>query len=442
MRGSERKLLNPGDVADSLTYEEAKSLARHEDPKVRRALAARNDVKPEILYFLAEDPSPQVRRVAAANATTPGKANLRLASDADDGVRMDLAEKIARVAPELGADARDTLRDKTYEALEILARDQITRVRQILSETLKDVADAPPDVIKTLARDTEFAVAGPVLEFSPVLMDEDLLELIGSGPAQGGLAAISRRAQVQESVADAVAATDDVEAIADLLANPSAQIREETLDRLIDRAPGVELWHAPLVARPKLPPAAATRLAHFVADRLLDVLQERTDLDTETLERVKTVVRHRIGSDASGDDTPKAKAGDRQSGGLDFLSAEPPVGVAKRLHKAGKLGEKVIAHALHVDDHIFVLTALMVRAGLPVEVVRKVFSARSAKGIVAVAWKGGLSMKLAVAIQQRMARIPPADVLRPVKGASYPLGEDEMRWQLEFFGAHSDRRGR
>ena len=434
MSGLETKVLNPGTVADPLTYEEAKHLARHEDPKVRRALAARNDVKPEILYFLAKDPSPQVRRAAAANTTTPGKANLKLAGDADEAVRTDLAEKVAKVVPKLDADARHTLRDTTHEALEILARDQITRVRQILSETLKDVADAPPDVIKRLAQDTELAVAGPVLEFSPVLTDEDLLELIGSGPAQGGLAAISRRAQVHESVTEAVAATDDVEAIANLLANPSAQIREETLDNLIDRAPGIELWHTPLVTRPKLPAAAATRLAHFVADNLLGVLQERADLDAETLESVKMVVRQRIG-----EDMPKAAAGGGEGGGTDSPNAEPPLAVANRLHEAGKLGEKVIAHALNVNDPAFVLAALTVRAGLPEDVVHKVFSAQSAKGLVAVAWKGGLSMKLAVAIQQRMARIPPAEVLGPVKGANYPLGEDEMRWQLEFFG---DQRGR
>ncbi len=434
MSGLETKVIHPGTGDAPLTYEEAKHLARHEDPKVRRALAARKDLRPEILYFLSEDPSPQVRQAAAANTTTPGKANLKLAGDADEAVRTDLAEKVAKVVPKLGADARDTPRDTTHEALEILARDQITRVRQILSETLKDVADAPPDVIRTLAQDTEFAVAGPVLEFSPILTDEDLLELIGSGPAQGGLAAISRRAQVHESVADAVAATDDIEAIADLLANPSAQIREETLDNLIDRAPEIELWHAPLTARPKLPAAAATRLAHFVADNLLGVLQERADLDAETLESVKTVVRQRIG-----EDMPKAEAGGGEGGGIDSPDAETPVAIAKRLQQAGKLGEKVIAHALNVNDHAFVLTALTVRAGLPEDVVQKVFSARSAKGLVAVAWKGGLSMKLAVAIQQRMARIPPAEVLGPVKGENYPLSEDEMRWQLEFFGDQRSR---
>ena len=216
MSGLETKVLNPGTVADPLTYEEAKHLARHQDPKVRQALAARRDLGPEILYFLSEDPSAQVRQAAAANTTTPGKANLKLAGDADEAVRTDLARKVATVVTELGADERDNLRNTTHEALEILARDQITRVRQILSETLKDVADAPPDVIKTLALDTELAVAGPVLEFSPVLTDDDLLELIGSGPAHGGLAAISRRAEVRATVAEAVASTADADAMREM----------------------------------------------------------------------------------------------------------------------------------------------------------------------------------------------------------------------------------
>ena len=37
-----------------LTYEEARGLARDEGLDVRRDLAARSDVEPEILYFLAE----------------------------------------------------------------------------------------------------------------------------------------------------------------------------------------------------------------------------------------------------------------------------------------------------------------------------------------------------------------------------------------------------
>ena len=62
---------------------------------MRTELAEREDVRPEILYFMAEDKAPEVRRLVAANATSPKHADLILAGDADDEVRADLALKMA-----------------------------------------------------------------------------------------------------------------------------------------------------------------------------------------------------------------------------------------------------------------------------------------------------------------------------------------------------------
>ena len=58
----------PSDIA----YKEAKKLARDRNPAVRSELAERDDVRPEILYFMAEDKMPEVRRRVAANSATPG----------------------------------------------------------------------------------------------------------------------------------------------------------------------------------------------------------------------------------------------------------------------------------------------------------------------------------------------------------------------------------
>ena len=52
-----------------ITYEQARDLLDHPDPAVRAALAARADVEPEILFFLARDPdrdgAPHGRRPTA-----------------------------------------------------------------------------------------------------------------------------------------------------------------------------------------------------------------------------------------------------------------------------------------------------------------------------------------------------------------------------------------
>ena len=407
------------------TYEETKALARHEDSKVRQSLAEREDIKPEILYYLAEDGSPEVRKAVAKNLAAPRQTDILLAKDSDSDVRGDLASKIARVAPGLSADEKDKARQATYEALELLAKDQITKVRGILSEALKDITDAPPDVVKRLALDTEIEVSGPILEFSPVLTDDDLLEIIKKGPAKGGLSAISKRSEVAEPVSDSIVDTNDVEAIADLLSNDSAQIREATLDDLIERAPDFNMWHAPLVGRPKLPDGAAIRLAGFLADNLLEVLKERADLDTETFEAVKAVVHQRIGSEKG--DT------DYDSGSQDFLTMTLPIDMVERLFKARKLDGNVVSKAINAGDHSFVLAALIVRSELEPVIVKRIFVEKSAKGIMALAWKAGLSGRMGVQMQQRMGRIAPSEVLMPGDDDDFPLSDDDLQWQLEFF---------
>ncbi len=412
-----------------ISYGEAKKLVRHKDPEVRKKLAARDDLSPEILYFLAEDKSVEVRQIVAMNARAPRQTHGLLARDEATEVRSGLAEKLSRIAPDLSDDDRDKIRQSTNEALDILARDQISVVRQILSETLKDVTNVSSDVIRRLAMDSEIAVAGPVLEYSPVLTDDDLIEIINSGPANGGLGAVSRRSGVSELLADAIVATDDLTAIADLLGNDTAQIREQTLDDLIDRADTIVLWHAPLVNRPKLPSNAATRLARFVADDLLDQLTARDDLDEETLKAVKSMVRRRI------------DAGPNKGGGEDggFPGVEPPIEVAKRLLAAGRLDAKVLSRALASGDKLLIRASLSVLTGLSMPVIDDIFASHSAKSIVSLVWAARLPMQLAVQVQQRMAGIAPAEIIEAGQRGEYPFTNDEMNWQISSFTDGTDK---
>ena len=116
------------------------------------------------------------------------------------------------------------------------------KVRQIVAEALKDSVDAPVAVIQKLARDIEIQVAGPILEHSPLLTDEDLLEIISHGPIRGALTAIANRRQLSDKLSDGVAAAAlantgaESNSVRKLLQNKSAQIREDTLDRILDQA--------------------------------------------------------------------------------------------------------------------------------------------------------------------------------------------------------------
>ncbi len=403
-----------------LSYQESKDLAENGSNRERAKLAKRDDLRPELLYYLAQDPSSEVRRHIAGNEKTPRQADLVLARDQDEKVRLELATKVAELTAQKEKDTQQKAQEFVVQTLEVLAKDQATRVRRILAETLKSVADAPPQVIQQLARDAEEVVACPVLEFSPLLSDEDLLDIIAGCEPGARLRAISRRSQVGEQVCDAIVQRDDRKAITELLANDSAQIREETLDALIDGSVKETAWQPPLVERPFLPAKAVRKLASLVAESLLEKLKNRKDLDKETAEAVAREVHRRVAE------------GSAEEPGIS------PEEEAKQLHKAGKLDNEVLGDAVLAGKRDFVRHGLALRAKVDVDYIDRILNGHSAKGITALAWKADCGMRLALQLQTNMAGIAPNKALRAKNGSDYPLSTEEMEWQLDFFASLSD----
>lgn len=400
-----------------MDYGDAKTRAADGDAGVRRKLAKRANVQPEILYFLAQDADPAVRGEIAKNPSTPVQADEILSRDGDEGVRCRIAEKIARLAPELSASERDRAADIVTGILETLARDEAVKIRQVLANELKTAKGVSPTIIEQLARDHDEAVSAPVLKNSPLLSDAFLVEFIESGPVQAALQAISGRKSLTADVADAIVATDDEAVITTLLSNKSAQIREATLDRLVDAAADVDAWHAPLVARPTLSAGAVSSLSRFVAESLLEKLKARKDLDPEVTAAIGEGVRRRMGSAADdGADDPESAA-DK----------------VRRLLAEKKLDEAAVKAAMLRGDRQFVIEAVAVLGEIGSAAVRKAFSLASAKGVVAMVWKAGLSAELAHQLQLRLAKVAPSEAIKP-SGGRYSLSDKDLDWQVEFFG--------
>jgi uncharacterized protein (DUF2336 family) len=409
--GTLQRLTDRGQPLDA---GEAKALARHVDPQIRRALAGREDVKPELLYFLAADHAPEVRREIAGNQGSPRQADLVLARDIDPEVRCELARKIARLVPELPPEAHERVGEQTLEILELLARDQLPHVRSILSEELKHATRVPHHIVKRLAMDVERIVAAPIAEYSPLLSDDDLLEIIRGGVVTD---AVARRAQVSERIADAVVATSNLPAVAALLSNHSAQIREETLDAIIDQAGEAQVLHAPLVQRPDLSLRAIRRIASFVAASLVATLAERNELDADTQAELNRAVRERINAAPAAPEADDAEAR------------------ARAAHRAGMIDDDWIDEAVDAGELRLLRHGLGLKAGLPAETVSRILGARSAKAVVALAWKAGLAMRTAIRLQHRVARLPAQAVINARDGTDFPLSEEEMNWQIGYFAS-------
>ncbi|HSM96497.1 MAG TPA: DUF2336 domain-containing protein [Rhizomicrobium sp.] len=398
--------------ADTLRILEARNT------EARDELAARADAAPEVLFFLASEGSIKARRAIARNAATPPHANRLLADDADEEVRAELARKIGRLLPNLPQDASEKMRDLTVETLERLASDQLPRVRRILAEEIKSLDCVPKHVIDLLARDVEEEVAVPILEYSPLLSDADLMEIISSSQARFTLAAIAQRKPLSANVSDAIATALDVPAVAALLANSSAQMREQTLEKIIEHGSRITEWHLPLVLRNDLSQRAIRRIAGFVSAALLDGLSAREGLDKETRSLLTKRVRARI--DEPSDEEPDP--------------AEQALSDAMRLHKEGRLDDHAVEKAAEAGKREFVIAALALLARTTVETARRVIQSGTAKPAVALVWRARLSMRVAFKVQTLVMRLKGGELLPARAGVDFPLTEDEMLWHLNYFG--------
>ncbi len=380
------------------------------EPAARVRAASSRDVLPETLEPLLTDPDVTVRAALAVNPALPLPLADQLAQDPDARVRALLARRLASMLPTLAAPECARLLDQAMEALTRLAQDEVARVRAAISEIVHDMPQAPRTLILRLVADTDMSVAEPVIRLSPLLTADDLLSLLATPPSPLTATAIARRPGVSGAVADAIAGSGDAGAILALLRNPSAVIRESTLDSLVDQAAQHVAWHRPLVHRPELSSRAARALSQIVSGQLLSELARRGGLEAELVQELQARLNAHLGQSQ-----PEAWAG----------SAQDPVNTMRVTE------ERLLDCARHGD--VRACTALLAAAAkVPPSVVDRAAMLRSTKGLVSLVWKAGLSMRVAAPLQMLLARLAPDAVLLPLDGNAFPLCAEEMRWQIDF----------
>jgi hypothetical protein len=417
---------------EPLSYEQARDVAAHAEPAQRAALALRPDVPAEVLYFLASDDDVPVRRVVAANRETPALGNLVLAGDDDVEVRRALADKFTRYGRHSGIGAQQhRARAIADLSVEKLAGDAQIDIRSAMAEILKDDAEATRSVIRALALDEVAAVAVPVLQSSPVLTAEDLLEVIAGAPSDAKLAAIARRPLLDERVASMLVASRNVPAIAHMLGKSNAEVQETTLDRLIDSAAAELGWQEPPSFRRDVSETTVQSLVDKVQTQIEALFPDDEELPAGARSTIQAMVQKRL-----------EKGGERIRGAAAAgFATEAGAGLEAAFEKAQALeaeellDEGTLRVFLLTDHDEDLIAGLAVRAGLPVRTVLHVVAAQSARAMCALAWKAELSASFAQDLQLRLASVAADSVIAPAPGGGYALEEEEMLWQLGMFGS-------
>ena len=380
------------------------------DEAARVRLAARKDTPLAMLRQLADDPAVVVRAAVALNPAYDPAMSTQLSGDTDERVRALLAGKVAKLLPSLSGKEQQEALAHAHETLHALASDAAIRVRVALADVLHSIPQAPRAVIMRLAQDPVVSVSQPVLRFSPLLSDADLLEILAAPPHELAVQAVAGRHRLSMALSDAIAAKSDGAAIRTLLQNGSAMIRESTLDSLIGRAGSHPDWHEPLVQRPWLADSASRALSLIVTGHLLDVLLQRADLPPYLAEEIRVRA-------AAAPAPPVCDA--------DLMLQ------AKRQHEAKPFREATLVAAAEAGESRRVAMILALTSQVGLERIDRAVALHNAKGLVSLVWRAGFSMHAAQLVQSSLGPFAPGETLTAAQGGSFPLCVEEMEWQIE-----------
>jgi uncharacterized protein (DUF2336 family) len=167
-------------------------------------------------------------------------------------------------------------------AMIMLLDDPSPLVRRALSEAFATAETAPQVVVQALAADQP-DVALPVLACSPLLFEDDLVDLIATGHTDVQIA-IAGRVPLPRALAAAIAEVGAADACLTLLENPAADIASFSVDRMIERFGHLAQIRENLLAREDLPMAMRQALLSKLSQTLAGFVAARQWLGPEHAE--------------------------------------------------------------------------------------------------------------------------------------------------------------
>jgi uncharacterized protein (DUF2336 family) len=202
----------------------------------------------------------------------------RLMASPSSDVRAETAVKVA-VAFDAGK-LSDKERQLAEAIFRVMIKDVEVMVREALARNLKETADLPKDVALSLAKDVE-SVALPMLQFSTVLSDADLIEIVRVSGADKQTA-IAKRIQVSTAVAEALVDHGRTpQVVATLVSNPGAKLNESIINKAIEKHGADVNVRNTLAHRSDLPVTIAERLVAAVSESLRDFLLTKRELSPD-----------------------------------------------------------------------------------------------------------------------------------------------------------------
>jgi uncharacterized protein (DUF2336 family) len=265
-----------------------------------------------------------------------------------------------------------------------LASDIEVKARAKLASRLARVANAPVNVVHSLAADDDITVASPVLLYSERLGDNHLVAT-ASTKSQAHLLAIAQRPSLSETVTEVLVERGDREVVRSVAENTGARFSNAAFRTLVERSTSDDLLATTVGLRKDLPRPHFLKLLECASAA---VRHKLADADPEAAAAVRDVV-------AEIDGSIRAAA---RSASSDFASAREEVAA---LYASGRLTEAEVYG--FADAHKFEETALALSllAKVPIDFVERAMLDAQPDMIVILSKVAGLTWTTAKCILVR-----------------------------------------
>jgi uncharacterized protein (DUF2336 family) len=267
-------------------------------------------------------------------------------------------------------------RQVAHDILRVMAADAAELVRRALAVTLKNSMALPADVANRLARDVE-SVSLPVISFSPVFSDNDLIEIVRVGGPVRQMA-VAKRPKLSTRVTSMLVEQGGEDVVATACANDNARFSEVSLQKALDRFSKSERVLQAVAYRAVLPMAVSERLIEMVGDQLRDHILANHNLSAET--------------------TLELIVGAKERATIDLVdqagrAADPRAFVA-HLRQAGRLSPSLVLRALAHGHMSFFEWAVAELAGVPHHRTWLMIHDAGPLGLKAICERAGLPPRL------------------------------------------------
>jgi uncharacterized protein (DUF2336 family) len=286
------------------------------------------------------------------------------------GERAEATRALARAW--LISDLSEDDRIAAEGALLMLLDDPSPLVRQAMAEVFSRSPDAPATIVRALAADQP-SIALPVLEYSPLLIDADLVDIVATGTSDMQCS-IARRINLPSSVSAAIAEVGSAAAALELIENAYAELAPFSWDRIVERHGHLAAIREAMLLLEGLPAATRAALVAKLSDTLAQFAATRNWLSPERAARLADESRERstisIAARSRGEDMQGLVQHLRATGQLNAgLILRALLSGNLELFEAAlaELADLPLARitALVHDRGNASLQALLIRAGLP-----------------------------------------------------------------------------